>query len=148
MDTTKCIEILLVEDNEGDIFLTKKAFEKAKILNNITVAKDGEIAVDILLKRGEYSDAKTPDIIFLDINLPKKNGSEVLAEIKSHANLRRIPVIVLTSSKADQDIQKIYDLHASSYIVKPIDIKEFYDVISAIEEFWFNVVTFPDKRDE
>jgi len=148
MDTTKCIEILLVEDNEGDIFLTKKAFEKAKILNNITVAKDGEIAVDILLKRGEYSDAKTPDIIFLDINLPKKNGAEVLAEIKSHANLRRIPVIVLTSSKADQDIQKIYDLHASSYIVKPIDIKEFYDVISAIEEFWFNVVTFPNKRDE
>ena len=148
MGTTKCVEILLVEDNEGDIFLTKKAFEKAKIVNNITVAKDGEIAVDILLKRGEYSDAKTPDIIFLDINLPKKNGSEVLAEIKSHANLRRIPVIVLTSSKADQDIQKIYDLHASSYIVKPIDIKEFYDVISAIEEFWFNVVTFPDKRDD
>ena len=141
----RSIEILLVEDNEGDVFLTKKAFEKAKILNNITVASDGEEALEILRKQNQHASAARPDIVLLDINLPKKNGKEVLAEIKEDANLRRIPVVVLTSSKAEQDIVKTYDLHASSYIVKPIDITQFQNVVNAIEDFWFSVVILPSE---
>jgi len=137
------VEILLVEDNDGDVFLTRKAFEKAKILNNITVASDGEEALEFLRKQNAHTNAARPDIILLDINLPKKNGKEVLAEIKEDASLRRIPVVVLTSSKAEQDIVKTYDLHASSYIVKPIDITQFQNVVSAIEDFWFSVVILP-----
>lgn len=140
---TKPIEILLVEDNEADVFLTKRAFKKARIANNISVASDGEIAIEMLNNRGEYKDNQKPDIIFLDINLPKKDGKQVLAEIKSNDNLRRIPVIILTSSKAEQDVLKTYDLHANGYIVKPIDIKQFHEVINAIEDFWFTVVTMP-----
>lgn len=139
------VEILLVEDNEGDVFLTKKAFERAKIINNITVATDGEQALEILRKENDHENAARPDIILLDINLPKKNGKEVLAEIKEDASLRRIPVVVLTSSKAEQDIVKTYDLNASSYIVKPIDINKFQDVVSAIEDFWFSVVVLPSS---
>lgn len=144
MKQTRPIEILLVEDNEGDIFLTKKAFSSAKIINNISVATDGETALSMLRKEGEYSDVNRPDIILLDINLPKKNGNEVLEEIKADTSLRRIPVVVLTSSKAEQDIVKTYDLHASSYIVKPIDISKFQEVVSAIEAFWFSVVVLPE----
>jgi len=140
---TKPIEILLVEDNEGDVFLTKRAFKKARIANNINVASDGEIAINMLNNIGEYQNLAKPDIIFLDINLPKKDGKQVLEEIKTNENLKRIPVIILTSSKAEQDILKTYDLHASGYIVKPIDISQFHEVVSAIEEFWFTVVTMP-----
>ena len=140
----KPIEILLVEDNEGDVFLTKKAFEKAKITNNIHVAPDGEIALEMLKKEGEYAESTRPDIVLLDINLPKKDGKQVLAEMKSDENLRRIPVVVLTSSQAEQDVVKTYDLHASSYIVKPLNLEKFHDVVTAIEDFWFSVVVLPN----
>lgn len=141
----KPVEILLVEDNDGDIYLTRKAFKEAKIANNLHVAHDGEIAMEMLLKRGPYSDSVTPDMVLLDINLPKKDGTEVLKEMKDNPELRRIPVVVLSSSKAEQDIVKTYDLQASSYIVKPIDLEKFREVIEAIENFWFNVVLLPSK---
>ena len=137
------IKILLVEDNEGDVFLTKRAFKKARISNDIMVARDGEMAIKMLQKENEYLDTPKPDIIFLDINLPKKDGKQVLAEIKKNDDLKRIPVIVLTSSKAEQDILKTYDLYANGYIVKPLDVNQFHEVVSAIEDFWFTVVTMP-----
>ena len=137
---TKPVEILLVEDNDGDIFLTKKAFEKAKIANNICVAKDGEIAVQMLRKENEHKDLTTPDLILLDINLPKKDGKQVLEEIKADPDLKRIPVVILTSSQAEQDVLKTYDLHANSYVVKPINLEKFKDVVSAIEDFWSSIV--------
>jgi CheY-like chemotaxis protein len=143
MSQAKPIEILLVEDNKGDIFLTKKAFEKAKILNNIHVAMDGEQALTMLKKEGEYEDLPTPDIVLLDINLPKKSGVEVLEDMKKQERLKRIPVVILTSSQAERDIVKTYDLHANSYIVKPISLENFKDVVSAIEDFWFSVVVLP-----
>lgn len=137
------IEILLVEDNEGDVFLTKKAFEKAKITNRIHVATDGEAAMDMLNKEGKHSALPTPDIVFLDINMPKKDGKQVLAEMKEDKDLRRIPVVILTSSEAEQDVVKTYDLHASSYIVKPVDLPKFHEVVTAIENYWFSVVVLP-----
>lgn len=139
------IEILLVEDNEGDIFLTKKAFEKAKIANNMQVAMDGEEAMNLLRKKTGHENAITPDIVLLDINLPKKNGKQVLEEMKEDKNLKRIPVVILTSSTAEQDILKTYDLHASGYITKPINLDKFHKVISAIEDFWFKVVKLPNR---
>lgn len=145
MDSARPIEILLIEDNEGDIFLTKKAFERAKIANHIYVATDGEMGIQMLGKKREYSDIPTPDIVLLDINLPKKNGQQVLGEMKQDSALKRIPVVILTSSKAEEDIVKSYDLHASSYVVKPIDLTKFYEVVSAIEDFWFSVVVLPSK---
>jgi len=138
------VEILLVEDNEGDVFLTKKAFEQAKIANNINVAIDGEAAIEMLKNQGEYADLARPDIVLLDINLPKKDGKQVLLEMKADDNLKRIPVVILTSSKAEQDVVKTYDLHASSYIVKPINLEKFHDVVTAIEDFWFSVVVLPN----
>lgn len=137
------IEILLVEDNVGDVLLTKKAFEKAKLANNILVAKDGEVAIQMLKKQGEHSDIPTPDLVLLDINLPKKNGHEVLAEIKNDEHLKRIPVVVLTSSKAEQEILATYNLHANSFIVKPINLEAFHNIVSAIEQFWFSIVVLP-----
>ena len=145
IENTRPVEILLVEDNEGDVFLTKKAFSHAKITNNIHVALDGEIALEMLKKQGKFKDTPCPDIIFLDINLPKKDGKQVLVEIKEDKNLRRIPVVVLTSSMAEQDVLKTYDLHASSYIVKPINLEKFYEIVSAIENFWLTVVTLPSE---
>lgn len=141
----KMIDILLVEDNEGDAFLAKKAFQKAKIANSIQVADDGDMAMDILRKNGEYSDAPTPDIVLMDINLPRKSGTEVLAEMKQDEALRRIPVVILTSSQADQDVLKSYDLQASGYIVKPIDLPKFQQIVQAIENFWFSVVVLPTE---
>lgn len=144
MDNTRAVEILLVEDNEGDIFLTKKAFAKAKIINNIQVAMDGDEALRFLRKEGEYADVARPDIILLDINLPKKSGKEVLKEIKEDEALCAIPVIVLSSSKAEQDVVKTYELHANGYIVKPVDLMKFQEVVNAVENFWFNVVVLPE----
>lgn len=141
------IEILLVEDNAGDVLLTKKAFEKAKLANNILVAKDGDIALQMLRKQGEYSDIPTPDLVLLDINLPKINGHEVLVEIKNDELLKRIPVVMLTSSKAEQDVLSTYDLHANSFIVKPINLQSFYEVVNAIEQFWFTIVVLPTASD-
>lgn len=139
------IEILLVEDNEGDVFLTKRAFEKAKIANNIQVANDGEIALDMLTRKSGYEGSTRPHIVLLDINLPKKDGTQVLSEIRNNPDLKRIPVVILTSSQAERDVLKTYDLAANSYIIKPLTLNKFNDIVSAIENFWFNIVILPPK---
>lgn len=140
------VEILLVEDNEGDVLLTQEAFSEAKIANHIHVAMDGAEALEFLRKEDKYSDAKTPDMVLLDLNLPKKNGKEVLEEIKKDNNLKHIPVIIMTSSKSEEDVIKTYDLHANSYVVKPVNLEKFVHIVEAIENFWFTVVVLP--RDE
>lgn len=136
-------EILLVEDNEGDIELTKEAFEEAKFRNNLHVAEDGDQALDYLFKRNAHENAATPDIILLDLNLPGTDGREVLETIKSDSKLKRIPVIVLTSSKADKDIIESYDLHANCFIVKPVNAVKFIDVVQHVENFWVDIVCLP-----
>lgn len=136
-------EILLVEDNEGDIELTKEAFEEAKFRNNLHVAEDGDIALDYLFKRNGYENAITPDIILLDLNLPSTDGREVLELIKQDAVLKRIPVIMLTSSKADTDIIASYNLHANCYIVKPVNAVKFMDVVRSVQNFWVDIVCLP-----
>ncbi|MGH1350847.1 MAG: response regulator [Methyloligellaceae bacterium] len=141
----RAVEILLVEDNDGDVFLTKKAFETAKIANNFHVAMDGEIALAMLRNEGEYADIPRPDLILLDINLPKKDGRAVLSEIRDDEELRRIPIVILSSSSTEQDVLKSYDLHANSYIVKPINLNSFQNIVSAIENFWFNLVVLPQR---
>ena len=143
--SSKAVNILLIEDNEGDIFLTRKAFEKASFPNEIHIAKDGEEALDFVFQRGSFAVKPRPDIIFLDMNMPKKDGKEVLKEIKEDESLRRIPVIVLTSSKAEQDVLKAYDLYANSYMVKPLDLGKFQETVQAIENFWFKAVVLPDE---
>ena len=142
---TKPVEILLVEDNEGDVGLVEEVFEEAKIRNIIHVAEDGEEAMLFLNKEVPYVDAPTPDIILLDLNLPQKDGREVLEEIKTDETLKRIPVVVLTTSKAEEDIIKSYDLHANSYITKPVDFDQFIRVVRSIENFWLEVVRLPNE---
>ncbi|PIR37204.1 MAG: response regulator [Alphaproteobacteria bacterium CG11_big_fil_rev_8_21_14_0_20_39_49] len=142
------VEILLVEDNPGDVVLTKKAFETSKISNNINVAKDGEIALSMLRKEDGYSDIITPDIVLLDLNLPKKDGREVLEEIKNDEALKKIPVVVLTSSKAERDILETYGLHANSYILKPVNLEKFAEVVKSIENFWFTIVVYPSNGEQ
>ena len=148
MSKMKLAEILLVEDNEGDIELTKEAFEEAKFRNQLHVAEDGDIALDFLFKRNGFEDAITPDIILLDLNLPRTDGKEVLETIKNDAELRRIPTIVLTSSSADRDVTASYDLHANCYIVKPIDAEKFIEVVQQIENFFIEVVCLPHTHEE
>ena len=143
--TVKQIEILLVEDNEGDIGLVEEVFHEAKIRNNLHVAEDGEEAMLFLRKKEKFLDAPRPDIILLDLNLPKKDGREVLKEVKEDDKLKRIPVVVLTTSKAEEDILKSYDLHANSYITKPVNFDQFIKVIKSIEDFWLDVVKLPSK---
>jgi CheY-like chemotaxis protein len=137
------IEILLVEDNPGDVRLTQEAFKDGKVLNRLHVVEDGVEALAFLRRQGRYAGAIRPDIILLDLNLPRKDGQEVLAEIKADPDLRRIPVVVLTTSQAERDILKSYDLHANSYISKPVDLNQFLSVIRAIEDFWLTVVQLP-----
>jgi CheY-like chemotaxis protein len=141
--TGKPLEILLVEDNPADVRLTREAFTEGKVLNRMVVAKDGVEALDILRRRGAHANAIRPDLILLDLNLPRKDGREVLAEIKEDADLRRIPVVVLTTSKAETDIVKSYNLHANSYIVKPVDLDQFIHVVQAIDRFWLTAVVLP-----
>jgi two-component system, chemotaxis family, response regulator Rcp1 len=136
-------ELLLVEDNYGDVLLTKEAFRSAKIANNLTVAGDGEEALRILRKEGPYADAPTPDIILLDLNLPRMDGQEVLKAIRADPALKLIPVIVLTSSKADADIKQSYALKANGYVVKPVDFERLKEIVALIESFWFTVVILP-----
>lgn len=143
--TGRPIEILLAEDNEGDVYLTKKAFEKAKIANNIHVASNGEKALEMLRNEKGFDDIPKPDIVLLDLNMPRVDGKQVLAEMKADERLKRIPVVILTSSEAEQDILKSYDLHANSYIVKPVSLEKFHNVVSAIEHFWFTVVVLPPQ---
>lgn len=143
MSERNLAEILLVEDNEGDVILTQEAFEDAKFRNNLNVARDGEQALDYLFKRNGYENAVTPDIILLDLNLPKLHGKDVLQEIKSDPGLKRVPVIVLTSSEADKDVVESYNLNANCYVVKPIDAVKFMEVIQQIESFWIDIVYLP-----
>lgn len=137
------IEILLVEDNLGDIRLTEEALREAKVWNRINKVEDGIEALAFLRKQGNYTSVPRPDLILLDLNLPKKDGREVLGEIKEDPNLRRIPVVVLTTSKTEEDIIKSYDLHVNSYVTKPVDLNKFLNVIRSIEDFWLSVVKLP-----
>ena len=138
-------EILLVEDNEGDIELTREAFSDAIFQNNLNIAEDGDIALDYLYKRNGYETAVVPDIILLDLNLPSTDGKEVLEVIKSDAILKRIPVIVLTSSEAGKDITESYDLYANCYIVKPVNASKFMEVVRDVESFWSDIVCLPSN---
>lgn len=139
-------EILLVEDNPGDVRLTMEAMRESKMHNRVTVVSDGEQALDYLQRRGRFSAATRPDLILLDLNLPKKDGREVLQEIKAVEELRRIPVVVLTTSKAEEDICRTYDLHANCYITKPMDLDRFIEVVQQIEGFWLTIVSLPDRQ--
>src|SRR5688500_14333698 len=130
------INILLVEDNPGDVRLTVEALKEGKVHNHLSVVSDGVEALAFLRNQGPYTDAPRPDLMLLDLNLPKKDGREVLAEIKDDPNLRRIPVVVLTTSEAEADVLKSYALHANCYITKPVDLEQFIDVIGTIEDFW------------
>jgi chemotaxis family two-component system response regulator Rcp1 len=143
---SQAIDILLVEDNPGDIRLTREVLKEGKIRNNLDVVTDGEEAIFFLKKMGKYKDAPTPDLILLDLNLPKKDGREVLAEIKNDPDLVCIPVIILTTSAAEKDIINTYSNHANCYITKPVDFAQFITVIRAIENFWLTVVKLPIKE--
>ncbi len=136
----KKVKILLVEDNEGDILLTKEAFEEARIINDLSVAKNGKEALDYIFRRGRYTDAEKPDLILLDINLPVKSGHEVLAEIKNHPDTKRIPVVMLTTSDSKKDIEKAYGNYANCYISKPVEIENFMEAMQKVEDFWFQLV--------
>ncbi len=137
------MNVLLVEDNPGDVRLTQEAFKEAKISIKLDVTMDGAEAINFLRKDGEYANAVTPDLILLDLNLPKKDGREVLKEIKTDDLLKRIPVVVLTTSNAEQDIMKSYNLHVNCYINKPVDFEKFFDIIQKIEEFWLTTAILP-----
>ena len=139
------IEILLVEDSPADVRLTQEALKEGKIHNNLNVVGDGEEAMDYLYRRGEYSDSVRPDLILLDLNLPRKDGREVLAELKSDEDLKRIPVVILTTSSAEEDVLRTYNLHANCYITKPVDLEQFIRVVRTIEDFWLTVVKLPPK---
>ena len=145
-DLSECAaaDVLLVEDNPGDVRLTREAFKEGRIENTLHVVTDGVAATDFLSRRGEYEDAPRPDVVLLDLNLPQKNGFEVLEEIRADPDLRRIPVIILTSSAAEEDVAKSYDESANAYLVKPVDPDEFIDVVRTFEEFWLAIVTLPD----
>ena len=141
----KPVEILLVEDNKGDVGLIEEVFEEAKIRNNLHVAEDGEEAILYLRGEGKFSGSPRPDIVLLDLNLPKKDGREVLREIKEDINLKNIPVIILTSSSAENDITRAYELHANAYVTKPLDFDQFIKVVGSIESFWLEIVKLPSK---
>ena len=141
--TGKPIEILLVEDNPGDIRLTQEAMKDAKVLNKLHVVRDGVEALAFLRRQGKYAKSVHPDLVLLDLNLPKKDGREVLAEIKEDPNLKSIPVVVLTVSKAEEDIIRSYELHANCYITKPVDLERFLEVVKAVEDFWLTIVKLP-----
>ena len=139
----KPVEILLVEDNPGDVRLTKEALKEAKVINNLTVLKDGVEALAFLRHQGIYDNAATPHLILLDLNRPRKDGREVLAEIKADEKLKRIPVVVLTTSQDEQDVFKSYNLHANCYVTKPVDLEQFISVVKSIEDFWLGIVMLP-----
>lgn len=139
----KPITILMAEDNPTDVMLTKEALAHAKVLNSLHVVDDGIDALDFLYRRGKYTKAPHPDLILLDLNMPRKNGQEVLAEIKSDDKLKHIPVVILTTSKAEEDVVKAYGLYANCYVIKPVDFDVFAEVVRSIQQFWFSVVTLP-----
>lgn len=141
----KPVNILIVEDNEADIRLIEEAFKEGKLYVDLNVAEDGVEAMAYLRKESNYENINSPDIILLDLNMPRKNGYEVLEEIKSDNDLRRIPVIIMTISKAEEDILKSYNLHANAYIVKPVDLSQFTETIKSLEDFWFTIVKLPPE---
>ena len=142
----KPIHILLVEDNEGDIVLTRDAFEEAKIHTKLSVVRDGEEAIDFLTKQGKYAAAELPDLLLLDVNLPKKNGHEVLKYVKEQDSIKHIPVIMLTTSCSEKDINLSYNNYANCYITKPVAVNDFLQVISTIENFWVSIVKLPTNK--
>jgi chemotaxis family two-component system response regulator Rcp1 len=146
MTDNKPVEILLVEDNPGDVRLTMEALKEGRLLNHVSVAEDGVEALAFLRQEGKYANEARPDLILLDLNLPKKDGREVLAEIKEDPELRHIPVVVLTTSTAEQDVLRTYDLHANCYISKPVDFDQFIQVVKSVGDFWFSVVILPSRN--
>ena len=145
LSESKPVEILLVEDSPSDAALTIEALEAGKVANKLTLVEDGVEAMDFLRRRGKYAKATRPDLIMLDLNLPRKDGREVLVEIKNDPDLKIIPIIVLTTSRSDKDILQSYQLNANCYITKPVDFTQFIDVVKSIEKFWLTVVTLPQK---
>lgn len=145
MKTAHPIRILLVEDSPDDIALTREALADCRLLNDVYVARDGVEALDFLYQRGSFADVPRPDLILLDLNLPRKDGREVLAELKEHPDLRVIPVVILTASRAEADVLKAYRLHANCYIPKPVDFDRFLEVIRSVEHFWVQVVSLPPE---
>ena len=137
------ITILLVEDNPGDVRLVQETFREGKVCNNLEITRDGVEAMAFLRHEGQFANAPRPDLILLDLNLPRKNGSEVLAEIKADEKLKRIPVVILTASQAEEDIVKAYDLYANCYLTKPIDLDQFINLVNAIKSFWLSIVKLP-----
>lgn len=143
---SQLVDILLVEDNEGDVRLTQEVLKDSKVRNNLMVAKNGEEALSRLRKQGKFKDAVRPDLILLDLNLPIKDGREVLAQIKEDPDLKRIPVVILTTSKAEEDILKTYNLHANCYVTKPVDLDQFVKVVRSLEDFWLAIVKLPNHK--
>ena len=143
VDSNRPVEILLVEDNPGDERLTREALKEGKVYSNLHWVKDGVEAMEFLRREGRYKDVPRPDIILLDLNLPKKDGREVLQDIKNDDALKRIPVVVLTTSKAEEDVLRTYNLHANCYVTKPVDLEKFIVVVKSIDIFWLTVVTLP-----
>jgi two-component system, chemotaxis family, response regulator Rcp1 len=143
MTAGRPVEILLVEDNPGDVRLTRELFRESRVKNHLTVASDGAEALEMLRGRGPHTETHRPDLILLDLNLPRMDGREVLAAIKGDVSLRSIPVVVLTTSKAEDDIQESYELHANCYLTKPLNLDEFAGVVRSIEDFWFNLAQLP-----
>jgi CheY-like chemotaxis protein len=145
-DMIEPIDVLLVEDDAGDVLLIREAFEHNKVHNNLAVVSDGVEAIAYLRRQGEHANAPRPDLVLLDLNLPRKDGREVLAEVKEDPELRLIPVVVLTTSKAEEDVLRSYELHANAYVTKPVDFERFIEVVRQIDEFFVSVVKLPDRR--
>jgi CheY-like chemotaxis protein len=141
------VEILLVEDNPSDVLLTRIAMQECKIANRLHVAKDGEVAMSFLRRQGEHAEAPRPDLVMLDLNLPRMDGRELLREMKSDPMLRVIPVVVLTTSDSETDVLRSYDLHANAYITKPLDMEQFVRVVKGIDDFWFGIVRLPRRTE-
>lgn len=144
-DTEKAVDILLVEDNPGDVRLAREALKESKIRNNFFVVEDGVEAMEFLHRKGRYADVPRPDLVLLDLNLPRKNGREVLAEMKGDKELKRIPVVILTVSRDEEDVLRAYDLHANCYVTKPVDFGQFIKITKSIEDFWLTIVKLPPK---
>ena len=142
-DIGRPAEVLLVEDSPGDVRLTREALKEGKVRNNLSVVSDGVEAMEFLRREGQYADAPRPDIVLLDLNMPRKDGREVLAEMKSDEALKRIPVVILTTSEAEQDILRTYDLHANCYLTKPVDLEQFISIVKSVEDFWLTIVQLP-----
>lgn len=145
-DSVRPIEVLLVEDDPGDVLMTREAFEEYKMRNTLHVVSDGVEALAYLRREGEFAEANTPDLILLDLNLPRRDGRQVLAEIKNDPDLCRIPVVVLTTSQAEEDVLRSYQLHANAYVAKPVDFERFIAVVKQIDDFFVSVVRLPSRR--